>query len=72
MLLYEQGRSKSNTRAGPAGSSHLFAAVDAVLAEDRRAACCHPHSGQRVAVNLVLLDHPLTFLVLEERAGWSG
>lgn len=48
---------------------YLFATVDAVLAEDRSAACGHPHPGQRVAVNLVLLDHPLAFLMLKHRAG---
>lgn len=43
---------------------YLLAAVDAVLAEDGRAARGHPHAGQRVAVNLVLLDHALALLVL--------
>lgn len=43
---------------------YLLAAVDAVLAEDGRASCGHPHAGQRVAVNLVLLDHALALLVL--------
>lgn len=41
--------------------------MDAVLAEDRRAARCHPHTRQRVAVDLVLLDHTLALLVLEHR-----
>lgn len=56
---------------GSACSFHLFATVDAVLAEDRSAACGHPHSSQRVAVNLVLLNHPLAFLVLEHGARCS-
>lgn len=43
---------------------YLLAAVDAVLAEDGRAARGNPHAGQRVAVNLVLLDHALALLVL--------
>lgn len=43
--------------------------MDAVLAEDRGAACGHPHSGQCVAVNLVLLDHALAFLMLEHNRG---
>lgn len=46
---------------------YLLAAVDAVLAEDRRAARGHPHAGQGVAVDLVLLDHPLALLMLEHR-----
>lgn len=45
---------------------YLFATVDAVLAEDGGAPRGHPHSGQCVAVNLVLLDHSLAFLVLEK------
>lgn len=48
---------------------YLLAAVDAVLAEDGSAARGHPDSSQRVAVNLVLLNHPLAFLVLQHRAG---
>lgn len=47
---------------------YLLAAVDAVLAEDRSAACGHPHSSQRVAVNLVLLNHPLALFMLEHGA----
>lgn len=43
---------------------YLFAAVDAVFSEDRGAACGHPDSGQRVAVNLILLNHALAFLML--------
>lgn len=45
--------------------------MDAVFAEDRSAACGHPDPGQRVAVNLILLDHPLTFLMLKYK-GESG
>lgn len=48
---------------------YLLAAVDAVLAEYRSAACGHPDSSQCVAVNLVLLDHPLAFLVLKCKKG---
>lgn len=51
---------------------YLLAAVDAVLAEDRRAARGHPHAGQRVAVDLVLLDHALALLVLEHRQRGRG
>lgn len=47
---------------------YLFATVDAVLAEDGSAACGHPDSGQCVAVNLVLFNHPLAFLVLKHKA----
>lgn len=47
---------------------YLLAAVDAVLTEDRSAACGHPHSSQRVAVNLVLLNHPLALFMLEQGA----
>lgn len=47
---------------------YLLATVDAVLAEDRSAACGHPHSSQSVAVNLVLLDHSLAFLMLKHKA----
>lgn len=47
---------------------YLLAAVDAVLAEDRSAACGHPHSSQRVAVNLVLLNHALALFMLEHGA----
>lgn len=50
-------------------SFYLFATVDAVLAEDRSAACGHPDSSQCVAVNFVLLDHPLAFLMLKHKAG---
>ena len=50
-------------------SFHLFATVDAVLAENWSAACGHPDSSQRVAVNLILLNHPLAFLVLKHKAG---
>lgn len=51
---------------------YLLAAVDAVLAEDRCAARGHPHAGQRVAVDLVLLDHALALLVLEHRQRGNG
>lgn len=43
--------------------------MDAVLAEDRSAARGHPDSSQRVAVNLVLLNHPLALLMLTHKAG---
>lgn len=46
---------------------YLFATVDAVLAEDRSAACGHPDSSQRVAVNFIFLNHSLAFLVLKEQ-----
>lgn len=42
--------------------------MNAVLAEDGSAACGHPDSSQCVAVNLVLLNHPLAFLVLKHKA----
>lgn len=48
-------------------SLHLFATVDAVLAKDRSAPCGHPDSSQCVAVNLVLLNHPLAFLMLKHK-----
>lgn len=48
---------------------YLFAAVDAVLTEDRSAPCGHPNSSQRVAVNLVLLNHSLAFLMLKLSTG---
>lgn len=51
---------------------YLLAAVDAVLAEDRRAASGHPDASQRVAVHLVLLDHALALLVLEHRQRGNG
>lgn len=43
--------------------------MDAVLAQDRGAARGHPDAGQRVAVHLVLLDHPLAFLMLKHIRG---
>lgn len=46
--------------------------MDAVLAEDRGAARGHPHSGQRVAVNLVLLDDPLAFFMLKHQQPSAG
>lgn len=53
---------------------YLLAAVDAILAKDRRAARGHPHTGQRVAVDLVFLDHALALLVLEhrQRGNWPS
>lgn len=45
--------------------------MDAVLAEDRSAARGHPDSSQCVAVNLVLLDHSLAFLVLKQTSAVS-
>lgn len=48
---------------------YLFAAVDAVLTEDRSASCGHPDSSQRVAVNLILLNHSLAFLMLKKKKG---
>ena len=47
--------------------AYLFAAVDAVASQDWRAARGHPHPRQRVAVDLVLLDHPLALLVLRRQ-----
>lgn len=46
---------------------YLFATVDAVLAEDRGTACGHPDSSQRVAVNFILLNHSLAFLMLKNK-----
>lgn len=46
---------------------YLFATVNAVLAEDGSAACRHPHSCKRVAIDLVLLNHPLAFLMLKQK-----
>lgn len=41
--------------------------MNAVLAEDRSAACRHPHSCKCVAIDLVLLNHPLAFLMLKQK-----
>lgn len=41
--------------------------MDAVLAEDGSAARGHPDSCQCVAVDLVLLDHSLAFLMLKHK-----
>lgn len=46
---------------------YLFATVNAVLAEDGSAACRHPHSCKRVAIDLVLLNHALAFLMLKQK-----
>lgn len=46
---------------------YLFATVDAVLAENRGAACGHPDTSQSVAVHLILLNDPLTFLMLKKK-----
>lgn len=43
---------------------YLLPAVYPVPPQDWCAPCCHPHPRQRVAVHLVLLDDPLSFLVL--------
>lgn len=51
---------------------YLLAAVDAVLAEHWRAARGHPHTSQRVAVDLVLLDDALALLMLEHRQRGKG
>ncbi len=55
----------------PVYECYLFATVDAVLAQDRSAACGHPHSSQCVAVNLILLDHSLALLMLKHTAASS-
>lgn len=52
-------------------ASYLLSTVDAVLAENRSATCGHPDSCQCVAVNLVLFNHPLAFLMLKHKAGSS-
>ena len=44
---------------------YLLATVNAVPAEDRSAAGGHPDPSQRVAVHLILLNHPLALLMLK-------
>lgn len=48
--------------------THLFPAMYSVSPQDRSAPRCHPDPSQSIAVNFVLLNHTLSFFMLNTRS----